>query len=76
MLPSPTVGYARGFEPMKNGEIFVIINTINNSKYFALSDWLQSPELFFITIWRLQDLEDADSMGCQRPSNLPLFGFP
>ena len=61
---------------MKSGEIFVVINTTIHSKYFAFSDWLQSPELFFITNWRLQYLEDADSMGWQRPLILPLFGFP
>ena len=48
---------------MKNGEILIKINTIIHSKYFALSDWLQSPVLFFITNWRLQYLEDADWMG-------------
>ena len=54
---------ARGCESMKNGEILVKINTIIHSKYFALSDWLQSPVLFFITNWRLQYLEDADWIG-------------
>ena len=34
---------------------------IIHSKNFAVSDWLQSPELFFITIWCLSYLENASN---------------
>ena len=34
---------------------------IIHSKYFAVSDWLQSHELFFITIWCLSYLENVSN---------------
>ena len=42
--------------------IWIVILIIIRSKYFAVSDWIQSPGKFFITNWPLLYLEDATNI--------------
>ena len=61
-----TVRYMRSDDCIKNVskglDLSWIIQFIFHSKYFADSDWLQSPGLFFITNCRLPYLEATNNL--------------